>query len=152
MTDILLQVEPRTSMPIWSIVCSTIISLLLALINIGSSVAFNAFTGLVIAGFYSSFVIAASVILLRRLTRKDIPIRWGPFRLGRAGIPVNVIAIAYSIVGIFFSFWPPGVDPTATTMNWSVAVYGGVLLFSLGFWAVHGRKVYTGPIVEVGDE
>ena len=139
-------------MPIWSIVCSTTISLLLALINIGSSVAFNAFTGLVIAGYYSSFVIAASVILLKRLTRQDIPIRWGPFSLGRAGIPVNVIAIAYSIIGIFFSFWPPGVKPTATTMNWSVAVYGGVLLFSLVFWAVHGRKVYTGPIIEVGDE
>lgn len=34
-------------------------------------------------------------------------------------------------------------------MNWSVAVYGGALLFSLFFWAVYGRKVYTGPIIEI---
>ena len=135
-------------MLVWSIVCSTVISLLLALINIGSTVAFNAFTGLVIAGFYSSFLVAASLILLRRLTNQDIPVRWGPFTLGRAGIPITLIAIAYSIIGIFFSFWPPGVDPTATSMNWSVAVYGGVLLFSFGFWAIYGRKVYKGPIQE----
>ena len=135
-------------MPVWSIFCSTVISLLLALINIGSTVAFNAFTGLVIAGFYSSFLIAASLILLERVTKRDTPVNWGPFTLGRAGIPVNLVAMAYSIVGIFFSFWPPEVDPTPTSMNWSVAVYGGVLLFSFGFWASYGRKVYTGPILE----
>ena len=73
------------------------------LINIGSYVAFNAFTGLVIAGFYSSFLVAASLILLKRLTKQDVPVRWGPFTLGRAGIPVNAFSIAYSIIGIFFS-------------------------------------------------
>ena len=136
-------------MPLWSIVCSTVISLLLALINIGSTVAFNALTSLVIAAFYSSFLVAACVILLKRVTRQDSPIRWGPFSLGRAGLPVTIFSIVYSIIGIFFSFWPPSVSPTATSMNWSIAVYGGVLLFSLIFWAVYGRKVYTGPIIEI---
>lgn len=136
-------------MPLWPIVCSTAISLLLALINIGPSVVFNALTSLVIAAFYSSFLVAASVILLKRVTRQGAPIHWGPFRLGRAGLPVTIISIVYSIIGIFFSFWPPGIDPTAISMNWSVAVYGGALLFSLFFWAVYGRKVYTGPIIEI---
>ena len=149
MTNNLLQIEPRTSMPVWSILCSTMISLLLALINIGSYVAFNAFTRLVIAGFHSSFLVAASLTLLKRLTKQDVPVRWGPFTLGRAGIPVNVFSIAYSIIGIFFSFWPPSINPTPTSMNWSVAVYGGVLLLSLAFWAVHGRNFYTGPILEI---
>lgn len=130
-------------MPIWSIACSTVISLLLTLINIGSTVAFNAFKGLVIADFYSSFLIAASLILLKRLTKQDIPVRWGPFTLGRAG---NLLLSHTVLLVYFFSFWPPGVDPTPTSMNWSLAVYGGVLLFSFGFWVVHGRKMYTGPI------
>lgn len=136
-------------MPLWSIFCSTMISLFLALINIGSTVAFNAFTGLVIAGFYSSFLIAALLMLLKRLTKQKIPVEWGPFTLGRAGIPVSLIAIVYSIVGILFTFWPPSPNPTPTSMNWDVAVYGGVLLFSLVFWALYGRKVYKGPIVEI---
>ena len=136
-------------MPLWSIFCTTVISLLLALINIGSSVAFNALTSLVIAAFYSSFLVAASVVLLKRVTKQASPICWGPFTLGRAGLPVTIISIAYSIIGIFFSFWPPSVDPTAISMNWSVAVYGGALLFSVIFWAVYGRKVYKGPIIEV---
>ena len=143
-----IQVEPRTSMPLWSILCSTVISLLLALINIGSTVAFNAFTGLAIAGFYSSFLVVAVLMLLARTTKQDASFRWGPFRLRRLGVPVNVFSIAYSIIGIFFSFWPPNAGPTASSMNWSCAVYGGVLLFSLCFWFSYGRKVYTGPIIE----
>ena len=55
----------------------------------------------------------------------------------------------YSVIGIFFSLWPSAPDPTVVTMNWSVAVFGGVLLFSLIFWAIYGRKVYTGPLVEL---
>ena len=144
-----LQIEPRTSMPLWSIFCSTVISLLLALVNIGSTVAFHAFTGLVIAGFYSCFLVVAILLLIKRLTHQDDSLRWGPFRLGRFGVPVNVFSIIYSIIGIFFSFWPPSIDPSPAKMNWSITVYGGVLIFCLCFWFVHGRKVYTGPIVEV---
>ena len=124
------------------------VNLLLALINIGSSTAFNAFTSLVVASFHSSFLVSASVLLLKRLTTPAADMRWGPFRLGRVGVPINIIAIAYGLVAVFFSFWPPGATVTAMTMNWSIAVYGGVLLFSVFFWFLHGRKVYTGPVIE----
>lgn len=62
---------------------------------------------------------------------------------------VNVISIAYGLLAVFFSFWPATAVVDAKSMNWSVAVFGGVLLFSIAFWAVVGRKVYTGPVVEV---
>lgn len=142
------QVQTRTALPLSCIGLSTIISLLLALINIGSSTAFNALTSLVIASFYSTYIISASVLLHKRLTAPS-DIKYGPFTMGRAGVPIAILAIAYSILGLFFSFWPPTPAVTAETMNWSVLVYGAAVLFSLGFWVVHGRKVYTGPIMEV---
>ena len=112
---------------------STVINLILALINIGSTTAFNALTSLVIASFYSSFVIAATVFLHRKLTTPAVDMVYGPFQLGRASIPIIVLSLAYSIVGIFFSFWPPATEVSAVTMNWSILVFGGVLLFSLFF-------------------
>ena len=87
-------------------------------------------------------------MLRKRLLEPDT-INWGPFRLGRAGIPITIFMIVYSAQGVFFSFWPVDRDVTAETMNWSSAVYGGTLLVSLVFWIANGRKVYKGPIVEV---
>lgn len=62
---------------------------------------------------------------------------------------VNVLSIAYGLLAVFFSFWPATAVVDAKSMNWSVAVFGGVLVFSIVYWALVGRKVYTGPVVEV---
>lgn len=148
----LARIDPHTSLPMWSIGLTMVVNMLLALINIGSSTAFNAFTSLVVAAFHSSFLVSASVLLLKRLTAPAGAMRWGPFHLGRLGVPINVLSIAYGLVAVFFSFWPPSATVTAITMNWSIAVYGGVLLFSIFFWFLHGRKVYTGPVVEINTD
>ncbi|KAL8855020.1 MAG: hypothetical protein Q9221_000217 [Calogaya cf. arnoldii] len=148
-SSLLSRVEERTLLPLYSIGLTTIISLALALINVGSTKAFNAFTSLVVAAFYSSFIVASVVLLCRKLDEKRANLVYGPFSLGRAGVPIIVLALLYSIIGVFFSFWPPTSVVDAVTMNWSIAVFGGVLLFSLLFWGLHGRKVYTGPIWEI---
>ena len=143
------QIHQKSFLPLWSIGLMCIVSSILALINIGSTTAFNAFISLVIAAFYSTFLIAACALLYRRLTTPTSEMHWGPFRLGVAGTAVNIISILYSIIGIFFSFWPPTMTVTPQTMNWSIAVFGGVILFAIVFWFVHAKKVYTGPIVEI---
>ncbi|KAF2088439.1 amino acid transporter-like protein [Saccharata proteae CBS 121410] len=148
-SSFLSRVHPRSSLPLNSILVTTTISLLLNLINIGSSVALNALSSVVIAAFYASFIISASVLLHKRMTTPAEDMNFGPFSLGRWGIPVIILTITYSAIGLFFSFWPPGVNPNPTSMNWSVAVFGGSLIFSMGFWAVWGRDVYKGPIIEV---
>lgn len=109
------------------------ISLLLALINIESATAFNALTSLVVAAFYSSFLVAATMMMIKRLTTPKIAMRWGSFRLSRFGVLVTAFSIIYTIIGIFFSFWPASAKVTAETMNWSVAVYDEVLIFSMIF-------------------
>lgn len=123
---------------------------MLALINIGSSAAFNAIVSLVVAGFFSSYIIAIVLILYRRI-RGD-PLRWGPWRMGIVGIPVNIIAIIYSIIVMVFSFFPGTSTVTLVTMNWSCLVFGGVMILSILLYMVHGHKVYRGPIIEVQDE
>lgn len=91
-------------------------------------------------------------MLYKRLTVPDNKIMWGRFKLGRAGVPVTVIAILFSLIGIFFSFWPPTPTFTLDLMNWSVVVYSGSLFLALAFWLLYGRHVYTGPISEISLE
>lgn len=51
----------------------------------------------------------------------------------------------------FFSFFPPSINPDPVSMNWSVAVFFGVLAIAMIHWGVHARKIYTGPIIEILD-
>lgn len=143
------RIEPRTSLPIWSILQSTVSSLALALISLGSSVALEDLFSLVIVGFYSTFILSASVMLHKRLTTPDAELDWGKYRLGRAGVPVTIAALVYSIAGMFFCLWPSSPNPDAKEMNWTSVVFVGALLVSLAFWFAHGRKVYRGPVMEI---
>ena len=148
LTKSLSQVEPRKALPTYSILLTSTIISLLALINIGSTTAFNAFAGLTVQGFYSVFIISASVLLHKRLTTRRSEIRWGPFSLGPFGVPIIIFALAYSVIGFFFSFWPPLVHPPVDEFNWSMVVFLSVVIISSIYWHLRARHVYTGPIFE----
>ncbi|GAA5813672.1 hypothetical protein MFLAVUS_007158 [Mucor flavus] len=74
--------------------------------------------------------------------RNDMP--RGPFSLGRFGLALNFISVVWII---FFSIilCIPSVSPvTPDTMNWASVMIGGVMIFSLFFWFISGRKNYGG--------
>jgi choline transport protein len=142
------RVHEGTRLPLYSIALTALIAAILALINIVSTTAFNALISLVVASFYSNFLLAAGVMLYKRLSSTE-EIQYGPFKLGRAGVPVTILAMMYSVIGTFFSFWPPAMQVTAASMNWSSVVFVGSLLLSLVFWFTHGRVLYAGPIMEI---
>ena len=120
--------------------------MLLALIILGSSTAFNAIGSITIAGLFTTYVIAIMMLVRKRL-RKD-NIRFGPWSLGKAGIWINIYAITYLIVAMIFTFFPPELPVTPKNMNYSSLVFGAAILFGLVFYAVRGRKVYHGPVID----
>lgn len=74
---------------------------------------------------------------------------WGPFRIpGILGIINNAYACLYMIFVIFWSVWPPVTPVDASTMNYSVLVTGGVIIFSVLWYWVRGRQEYKGPLVD----
>ena len=87
-------------------------------------------------------------MLYKRLTTKSSDFLWGPFHLGRAGVPLSINALAYSVVGWIFSFWPPTAVLTVATFNWSIVVYFGIIVLAVVWWAVSARYTYTGPKIE----
>ena len=89
-------------------------------------------------------------MLHRRLSAPE-SIQWGWFKLGRFGVPVTVLSIAYTFIGGVFSFFPTTVNPSPAEMNYCLIVYGSALLFSVIFWFAYGKRTYTGPILETAE-
>ena len=143
----LAKVEPRSALPLYSIGVTVVISLLLALINIGSTTAFSAIVSLSVASVLASYVVPISLILRRRIKKE--PIRLGPWRLGRFGAIANVIGLIYATIAFFFSFWPPTKTVTAESMNWACLVWGFAMLFCAFWYLIRARHYYHGPIREV---
>jgi len=74
---------------------------------------------------------------------------WGPWKMpGVFGMINNAYACCYMVFVIFWSVWPPATPVTASTMNYSVVVTGGVMILSAIWYFVRARHVYHGPIVE----
>lgn len=81
---------------------------------------------------------------------KGEPIPYGPWKLGKLGIIINIAAICFLTIAIFFSFFPAEMPVTLKTMNWSIVVFTGEFLIGLVWYLIRGRKAYNGPVIESG--
>lgn len=122
--------------------------MLLGLINIGSSVAFNAIVSLVVAAYFGSYVIPISMVAYRRF--RGIPIKMGPWNLGRFGLMTNIVAIVWIIITWTFSFFPIAVPVTPSIMNWSSVLWGFLMSFGILWYIVYQRHKFTGPTIIFG--
>ncbi|KAF2770780.1 amino acid transporter [Teratosphaeria nubilosa] len=139
------QVNTSLSIPIHAILLTGTTGLLLSLINIGSSIAFNAVISLTTASYLSSYIIVIVLMIHKRLTTPE-KLVFGPWTLGRLGLPINIFAAGYSIMTVVFSFFPPQVPIKASSMNWSCAVYGGVLVLGVVYYVVKGHRQFESPV------
>ena len=128
----------------------TLIVMLLNLINLGSTTAFFAILSLNTLALYISYIIPMVFLVMTKLRGDHIP--YGPFRLGRWGLPINIFAIIYAIFIAIFLPFPAFVPVTAVTMNYAGPIMGFVILFALADWFVSGKKRFQVPVHPVSME
>ena len=159
-----LQRVNASAIPVLAITITTIIAYLLALIILGSSIAFNDIVSLAVVGLFGSYFVVAVLLCWRRV-RGDIKpyttdsaltnlpgtqLMWGPWRVpGVLGIVTNGVAIVYLVIILFFCLWPPSNHPTAATMNYSSLMLGATMIFSVVYYFTWARKVYNGPVIQI---
>jgi choline transport protein len=141
------QVE-RETVPQNAVIFTCVITMLLSLINLGSSVAFNAIISLQLLSLMSTYCISIGCVFYQRL-KGGHSLPNAQWTLGRAGVWVNGIGFFYCLFILFWCGWPGAKEVTATNFNWSSVMFAGVFLFALGYYAVRGRKNYDGPVVLV---
>ncbi|KAL8726786.1 MAG: hypothetical protein Q9181_005925, partial [Wetmoreana brouardii] len=140
-------VSPTMHIPLRAVLASMSVTCLVSLINIGSTAALNAIVSLYVAALLSSYYISIGCLIWKRLKGEPLPPRrWS---LGRYGLAVNVAALLFLTPIYFFAFWPQITPVEPQTMNWAVAIYGGVMVWSLLYYAIWGRHSYTGPVTIV---
>ena len=155
----------RTTIPLYAVLSTCLISILLSLINLGSATALNDLVSMSVSNLYLSYTLAIALLLYRRCTggiflansrektivnTVGVTLIWGPFHLpGIFGIIVNAYALIYMTIAVFFSFWPITTPVTIQTMNYSVVGTVGVIILATLYYMLRARHFYNGPIVEV---
>ncbi|KAK1820251.1 hypothetical protein LTR12_005257 [Friedmanniomyces endolithicus] len=141
------RVRPGWDIPMNAMTVSLGVTAILSCIVIGSAIAYGVFVTLVNSGLLSSYAICIGCILYKRIRGEPFPP--SQFSLGGAGKIVNAIALAFLSVAWVFQFFPSAPDPTGTSMNWSILIFGAVIIFFTVYYAVNARHRYTGPVVHV---
>jgi choline transport protein len=143
-------VKPGWNIPLNAVMLTWLITCLLSLINIGSTVAFNAISSSATVALLSTYIISISCLVLKRIRGQRLPPhRW---TLGRFGLFINLGALAYLFTIWVFLFFPIAIPVDAATMNWNSLIYGGTLLFAVIYYFVIGRKYYVPPVALVSRE
>ncbi|OJJ44547.1 hypothetical protein ASPZODRAFT_18125 [Penicilliopsis zonata CBS 506.65] len=140
-------VNPGLNIPLNAVFLSLGLTILLSLINIGSEVALDALITLTVGSLLNSYIITVACVALKRIRGQPLPPRrWS---LGRWGLPINLGAVAFLIPEFIFVMFPLYSTVTLQTMNWSSLMYGGMLIFSVTYYFIYGRKNYIPPIALV---
>lgn len=93
-----------------------------------------------------SINVSYALPLLCRLIWSRHTMPKGPFSLGKWGVPLNIISVLWAcFFGVILCI--PSVSPvTPEAMNWASLMIGGVMIFSILFWFISGRRKFAGHI------
>jgi choline transport protein len=84
------------------------------------------------AALLSSYIISVTCVRLRRWRNQPLPpARWN---MGKFTPICDTISIMVLLVIWIFSFFPLTKNVGPTTMNWSVVIFGGVVVVSLSYY------------------
>jgi amino acid transporter len=115
-------------LPVNAYILSTMVQVLLGLIYLGSSTAFNAFVGVAVMCLQASYAMPVAISLFHKRTEfTSSRVSFGSsdpkagedgrFSLGRWGWVINAIAVSWTAFEIVLFSMPPVVPVTKTTMS-----------------------------------
>ncbi|OQO04046.1 hypothetical protein B0A48_10689 [Cryoendolithus antarcticus] len=140
-------VHPTLLIPLNAILVTYGFTILLSLITLGSTVAFNAIIYLQLLALMGTYAVSIGCVALKRLRGHPLPPScWS---LGKFGLPINVFAFTYACFATIFVCFPVYTPVTPQSMNWAMVMFTGVLVSAMIYYVVKGRKMYEGPVVFV---
>lgn len=129
--------------PVNALLLSTVIQVLLGLIYLGSTAAFNAFVGVAVMCLGASYAMPVAMSLMN--ARQDM--HDAPFNLGRFGTAINTIAVLWIMFAMVLFSMPAVIPVTRVSMNYASVVFVGFGVISAVWYLINGRLHYTGPSI-----
>ncbi|KAG9243225.1 amino acid/polyamine transporter I [Calycina marina] len=136
-------VNTKLGVPVNALVLTTVVQMLLALINLGSASAFIAFVSVGVIALQVSYGIPIFLSLVRDRRHQVNQARWnaGPI----AGPFVNIVALVWICFEVVLFSMPVTLPTTIVLMNYASVVLVGFGVISATWYFVYARKVYKGP-------
>lgn len=133
--------------PLEALALTESVVVVIGLIFLGSTTAFNALASASVVALQVSYGIPIAINCLRG--RKMLPAD-RPFCLpGWLAWPTNLLSLVYILLTTVLFVFPPALPVTGSTMNYCIVVFTIVLGISTWQWFFDGRKNYAGPKVDV---
>ncbi|KAL8850881.1 MAG: hypothetical protein Q9221_004194 [Calogaya cf. arnoldii] len=139
------RVRPNWNIPLNALWVSFGFGIIIALINLGSSVALNAIVSLTISALISSYIVSIGCLVSKRLRGEPLP--HSRFSLGKYGLAINIIALFFLTPFFIFCFFPITTPVDGETMNWAIAMFGGITIFASLWYVVVGKHIYRPPVL-----
>ncbi|AQA05221.1 amino acid permease [Mycobacterium sp. MS1601] len=137
-------VNPKSQTPIVPAVVIGVVAVIILVINIGQPKIFTVLTSIAIIMIYLAYLMVTGPMLKKRLQGQWPPQdlkEGGYFTMGRWGLPVNIVAVAWGVGMALNLAWPRSAvygEPWYNT--WGAFVYIGVIFGAgLVWYAVKGR-------------
>ena len=139
------QVRPGWNIPLNALWVSLGFGIFIALINLGSSVALNAIVSLTISALISSYIVSIGCLVSKRLRGEPLPP--SRFSLGKYGLAINIIALLFLCPLFVFCFFPLATPVDKETMNWAIAMFGGITVFASLWYVLAAKAIYRPPVL-----
>ncbi|WVW79036.1 hypothetical protein I302_100999 [Kwoniella bestiolae CBS 10118] len=138
--------------PIYGIILSVIIALLVGLVQFGPAAAFNSLTGGSTIFFFISYTVPCACMLFGGRTKLNKLFPDRQHNLGKWGIVCNIISIFFVVQSLVIYVFPAARPVTPDNMNYVIvyAAFFGLLLIAL--WFGYAKKRYLGPRVKLPTE
>jgi len=143
-SSLIYRINKYTKTPVNGVWMAAFVAFLLGLLSFAGPVAINAIFALSVTGQTVAYCIPIAV---RFIFKNEF--QPGPFNLGKFSFPVGVIAVVWMIFEFTVVLFPTTPHPTAPTMNYTVAVLGGTMVLSLGYYyfpKYGGVHWFKGPL------
>ena len=122
--------------------------MLLALLNLDSTAAFDTIIALSSLALYFSYFITISCMMYARFNKAK-PLKVDGWNLGRWGLSINAFALIYTIWIIIFLPFPSTLPVTEINMNYAEPIFAAIFLLAISLWVLLTRKRWTDPSVEI---
>ncbi|RAL13520.1 putative choline transport protein [Aspergillus homomorphus CBS 101889] len=141
-------IHSSLGVPVYSLLLDGLAVLLVGIVYVCSTTAFNAFISTTVVVAQISYAIPATLLLLRRRSPHYLP----PDRIFKVpkvvGYVSNVVCVLWAIVITIFFTFPTEFPVTGGNMNYASVVLVIMLLLGVGNWYVYARRHFHGPRLE----
>ncbi|KAL4942955.1 hypothetical protein BDV06DRAFT_235110 [Aspergillus oleicola] len=145
----LASVNTALNVPVYALVLNGVLVLLVGIIYVCSSTAFNSFISTTVIVAQISFAIPAALLIIRRRSTTFLP-KTRPFRVPNVlGYICNVVTIIWAVILTVFFCFPTVLPVSGGDMNYASVVLVVMLIIGVVNWFVYARKHYHGPRLEI---